>query len=192
MACLLFHNLMHGENKDQLTPGCSNAMFSHGCILLATVVCSILGELLQVSHSSEEVLALKKEIARCQVEADKLRTAISLNKVCSSSRRCKRPSQILPCRRPSNIPPPPLSHASHPFPLNLPPLCIAGPLVCCTAGFCTQLCSHSISTVFVGFSTTASSLPSEHTMRSSQSIAAALFSLGVQLACLKGLQGLMV
>ena len=35
----------------------------------------------QASHSSEEVLALKKEIARCQVEADKLRTAIALNKV---------------------------------------------------------------------------------------------------------------
>ncbi|KAL3158235.1 hypothetical protein ABBQ38_010487 [Trebouxia sp. C0009 RCD-2024] len=33
-----------------------------------------------VSHSSEEVLALKKEIARCQAEGDKLRTAISLNK----------------------------------------------------------------------------------------------------------------
>ena len=116
MACLLFHNLMHGENEDQLTPGCSNVIFSHGCLLLATVVCSILGEILQVSHSCEEVLALKKEIARCQVEADKLRTAISLNKVCSSSQRCKRPSQILPCRRPSNIPPPP-----PPF-LMLPPL----------------------------------------------------------------------
>lgn len=39
---------------------------------------------LQASHSSEEVLALKKEIARCQVEADKLRTAITLNKVCKA------------------------------------------------------------------------------------------------------------
>lgn len=37
---------------------------------------------MQASHSSEEVLALKKEIARCLVEADKLRTAIALNKVC--------------------------------------------------------------------------------------------------------------
>ncbi|DBB17907.1 TPA: hypothetical protein ACH3X3_002922 [Trebouxia sp. C0006] len=33
-----------------------------------------------VSHSSEEVLQLKKEIARCQVEAEKMRTAIALNK----------------------------------------------------------------------------------------------------------------
>ena len=41
----------------------------------------------QVSHSSEEVLALKKDIARCQAEADKLRTAIALNKV-SCNRAC--------------------------------------------------------------------------------------------------------
>ena len=40
---------------------------------------------LQVSHSSEEVLHLKKEIARCQVEADKMRTAIALNKVLPAS-----------------------------------------------------------------------------------------------------------
>ncbi len=39
------------------------------------------GAALQVSHSSEEVLQLKKEIARCQVEAEKMRTAIALNKV---------------------------------------------------------------------------------------------------------------
>lgn len=40
---------------------------------------------LQVSHSSEEVLQLKKEIARCQVEAEKMRTAIAQNKVCSKA-----------------------------------------------------------------------------------------------------------
>ena len=82
-------------------------MFNHGCLLLATVVCSVLGEIVQVSHSSEEVLALKKEIARCQVEADKLRTAISLNKVCSSIQSGKCPSPILLCHRPSTPPPPP-------------------------------------------------------------------------------------
>ena len=56
----------------------------HYCLPFAVKVCSVLVGTAQVSHSSEEVLALKKEIARCQVEADKLRTAISLNKVCSS------------------------------------------------------------------------------------------------------------
>ncbi len=35
-----------------------------------------------MSHSSEEVLQLKKEIARCQVEAEKMRIAIAQNKVC--------------------------------------------------------------------------------------------------------------
>lgn len=43
--------------------------------------CIEVGAALQVSHSSEEVLQLKKEIARCQVEAEKMRTAIALNKV---------------------------------------------------------------------------------------------------------------
>lgn len=56
-------------------------------LLLSPFADSVFGTTVQVSHSSEEVLALKKEIARCQVEADKLRTAISLNKVCC----CKRP-----------------------------------------------------------------------------------------------------
>ena len=43
--------------------------------------CIEVGAALQVSHSSEEVLQLKKEIARCQVEAEKMRTVIALNKV---------------------------------------------------------------------------------------------------------------
>ena len=76
-------------------------------LTLAFEVCTVLGETVQVSHSSEEVLALKKEIARCQVEADKLRTAISLNKVYSSIQAANALPQPFPAFALQTTPPPP-------------------------------------------------------------------------------------
>ena len=84
------------------------------CLPFAVIACSVLGKIVQVSHSSEEVLALKKEIARCQVEADKLRTAISLNKVCSGIYAANALPQSLmdnPVPAPPPPPPPPAFHA---------------------------------------------------------------------------------
>ena len=103
------------------------------CLPFAVIACSVLGKIVQVSHSSEEVLALKKEIARCQVEADKLRTAISLNKVCSGIYAANAlPQSLMDNPVPAPPPPPPPRFS-----------CIVGFLVCCMAGFCTQPCFPS-------------------------------------------------
>lgn len=73
------HDIQHGCSS-QCTEPRNAAPYLRS--LLSPFADGVSGTTVQVSHSSEEVLALKKEIARCQVEADKLRTAISMNKVC--------------------------------------------------------------------------------------------------------------
>lgn len=77
ICCCMIFSMVTAQKRTELG---NAALYLRSLLspLADTVVCTTV----QVSHSSEEVLALKKEIARCQVEADKLRTAISMNKVC--------------------------------------------------------------------------------------------------------------